>query len=169
MEERSEEFEREVRVLEDDWRTLMGRAVALKKLGRDTAKITEKLRNAKVALNLCIYDEHAHLEEFEAASLLVGEAAREINAAAESLPEEEKNKLLAQKGLSSEFRKPEFKDIPKTKNWIRVQASEVKKESMSEVEKVGGITIEMQGDAFLIKGEKEALAKAKEIIKHGHL
>lgn len=169
MEERSEEFEREVRVLEEDWRMLMSRAVMLKKLGRDTASITEKLRNAKVALNLCIFDEHAHVEEFEAASLLVGEAAGEINAAAESLPEEEKSRLLAQKGPSSGFRKSEFKDIPKTKDWIRVQSSEVKKESMVEIEKIGGITIEKQGDALLIKGEREALAKAKEIIRHGHL
>jgi|GEM_PF-4036683 len=168
MQERSEEFEREIRALEDKWRRIMGRAVALTKSGENTARITEKLRNARVMLNQCIYDEHAHIDEQQATRAMIEEAAREVEAAVEALPEEEKDRILAQQNVISEFKRQEFKDIPKAKHWIRVLASEVKKESMSEIEKIGGITVESQGNALIIKGEKEALSKAKEVLRHGH-
>jgi len=169
MEQRSEELERNIKMLEDEWKRLMSRAVMLKKSGKNTIDITEKLRNAKVALNLCIHDEHAHVEEYEAASAMIEEAGREISAAIEGLTEEERNKLLSIQDVLPEFKKSEFKDIPKARHWIRVQASEVKKESMNDIERIGGVTIEIQGDALLIRGEREALAKAREIIRHGHL
>ncbi|HDH28333.1 MAG TPA: DUF2096 domain-containing protein, partial [Euryarchaeota archaeon] len=53
------------------WQAVMNVAVAMKKEGIETGDAPTRLRDAKVLLNHCIYDEHAHGEELLAAELAV--------------------------------------------------------------------------------------------------
>ena len=160
------EMREEIDSVEESWVKAMQKAVFLSKKGIDTRKLVEKLRNARVMINQCKYDEHAHIEELEYAKLLVEEAKASIEAEFRNikLTKEDDEKIRKIEEMLKLSTGEKTKAAPKTKNWIRVHASFVPESIVEELRKEE-ISIEEDGDFLIISGSEEGIKKAKEKIK----
>lgn len=158
----------EINSIEESWIKAMQKAVFLSKKGVDTTKLVEKLRNARVMINQCKYDEHAHIEELEYAKLLVEEAKASIEEEFKNikLSKEDDEKIKKIEEVLKLTKSEKGKTAPKTKNWIRVHASFIPESIVEELRKENEeISIEEDGDFLIISGSEEIIKKAKEKIK----
>lgn len=157
----------EIASVEETWIKAMQKAVFLRKKGIETKELIEKLRNARVMINQCKYDEHAHIEELEYAKLLVEEAKARI--------EEEFSNIQLTRDDSEKMKRIEetlkmqstekSKALPKTKNWIRVHASFIPESMVKELSFNEEISIKEDGDFLIISGSDEAIKKVREKIR----
>jgi hypothetical protein len=149
------------------WQAVMKAAVAMKKESIDTGDTASQLRDAKVLLNHCIYDEHAHGEELLAAELAVEAVQgqlisilRELGREGEfsfDLPEKINNRA------ASASTRP--KKISLNQPWARIRVP--KGANLKVVEDMAGVEIvERRAGVITIAGEKAEIQKAlKEISK----
>jgi hypothetical protein len=152
------------------WQAVMKAAVAMNKEGIDTGDTASRLRDAKVLLNHCIYDEHAHGEELLAAEQAVEAVQgqlisilRELGREGEfsfDLPEKINNRA------SSTSTRP--KNISLNRPWARIRVPEGA--SLKAIEDMDGVEIvEREGGIITIAGSKTEIQKAlKEISKVYH-
>jgi hypothetical protein len=154
---------------ERQWQAVMKAAVSMKKSGIDTKDAPARLRDAKVLLNHCIYDEHAHGEELLAAEMAVEAVQgqlisllRELGREADfSFDPSEPGKINNR--ADSESMRP--KKISLNRPWARIRVPEGT--SLRVIEDMDGVKIvEREGGYVTIAGGKAEIQKAlKEISK----
>ena len=152
---------------ERQWQAVMKAAVAMKKEGIDTGDAAARLRDAKVLLNHCIYDEHAHGEEMLAAELAVEAVQGQLITLLKNLGRENDFSFELQDKTTAQQKTqmPRPKNLSLNQPWARIRVPETL--SLDVIEKIEGISIvEREGDTITIAGEKAEVQKAlKEISK----
>ncbi len=152
--------------IEKLWQAAMNVASAMLRDGLDTGDAVKNLRDSKVLLNHCKYDEHAHGEELfevemEIEAIKGGlmsrlrDAGKAGNYSFDVLPGKSES-------ASETVSKPP-KGVPKGKTWARI----VLPESMDadELESVEGIDIvERDSKSVTLAGEESSIKKALEKI-----
>jgi hypothetical protein len=147
------------------WKSVMEVAVAMKKEGIDIGDAVQRLRDAKVLLNHCIYDEHTHLDELFEAELEIGEIQTNLQSILEGLgrvddfsfdtsakPEKSKSADLAP-----------ISKLPKNKTWARIRVPGGV--DMDAVSKNSGVEIiGREGEMVTLAGDKTSIQKALEEI-----
>jgi hypothetical protein len=144
------------------WQTVMKVAVSMKKEGMDTGDAVTKLRDAKVLLNHCIYDEHAHGDELAEAEMEIEEIERYLIS------------ILAKAGREKDFsfeipsgtreKKPGQSatipsKLPKKMSWARVRIP--RDIDINEIANIEGVEIIERGEETVtLAGDKGSLKKA---------
>lgn len=149
------------------WQTVMEVAVAMKKEGIDTGDAVRRLRDAKVLLNHCIYDEHAHGEELFEAEKEIAEiqgilqsildrAGKRDRFSFDSRPKKDK-KTVGGGPLPS--------GLQRGAQWLRINLAEgVDPDRIAGMEGVN--VVERDDKSIVITGDRDALSRAvKEISK----
>jgi hypothetical protein len=144
------------------WQAVMNVAVAMKKDGIDTGDVIKKLREAKVLLNHCIYDEHAHGEELFETEMEIEMIQSSLISILEKIGKGEKFSfelppLAEKKTVKGGPSIPS--GLPRNKRWVKIRISGgLDPEKISKME---GISIIQQDeDSVTIAGDKDALQKA---------
>jgi hypothetical protein len=147
--------------VEQLWQTAMKVAVAMKKEGLDTGDVVSKLRDAKVLINHCIYDEHAHGDELAKAEWETEEVQRLLISKLKEAGREDDFLFTASEKIgkkTSSFSAPPTK-LSRSQSWARISLPE--KMDVSEIEKIEGIeVIEKNQGSVTLSGEKAALKEA---------
>lgn len=145
----------------------MNVAVAMKKEGIDTGDAPARLRDAKVLLNHCIYDEHAHGEELLAAELAVEAVQGQLISILREVGREDDFSFVLPEKIESradsESARP--KKITLNQPWARIRVSD--STSLKIIEEMNGVEIvEREAGYVTIVGEKSEIQKAlKQISK----
>ncbi len=147
------------------WQAVMRVAAAMKKDGLDTGDAVKRLRDARVLVNHCKNDEHAHGDELFEAELeiqeiqtyligLLEEAGRKSDYSFETRPLEHDKAVLSGGTPSS---------VPKDKKWARIRLPEgFNPNSISEIEGVD--VLEKDKGTITIAGDDTSLQKAFALI-----
>ncbi len=158
----------EVERIERQWAALMKAAVAMKKAGIDTGEAVKKLRDSKVLINHCKFDEHAHGEELFEAEKAVEEVQRHILSLLEQADREGDFNLEPEsvsKKQGGETAAPPG-NVPRGKSWVRIRiGSGIDLNSLSMVE--GVEIIERDKDTITLAGDKASIQKALGMISKG--
>lgn len=143
------------------WQAVLNVGIAMKQDGIDTGDAVKRLRDAKVLLNHCIYDEHAHGDELMKAEWAVEEVQLYLISILEKTgkeqdfsfePPSEVEKEPANKSLAPP------KNIPKNKSWLRIHIP--KEETIENISGIEGVEIiERNSDSVTIAGDKDSLQK----------
>jgi hypothetical protein len=158
----------ETKQVERLWQATMNVVVAMKKEGLDTGDAAESLRNSKVLINHCKYDEHAHGEElFEAELEIEGIQGQLISILEEAGRADDFSFDLPtwiEKNRVEHSNAPPVK-VAKNKTWVRIKVSEeMDVEKISNVE--GVKVVEKDGEFLTLSGDNDSIQKAiKEISK----
>jgi hypothetical protein len=144
------------------WQTVTKVAVAMKKEGLDTGDAVTKLRDSKVLLNHCIYDEHAHGDELAEAEMEIEEierylisilvkAGREEDFSFEIPPGTGETKAMKSAAIPSK--------LPNKKSWARVRIP--KEMDIGEITNIEGVEIiEKDDETVTLAGDRGSLKKA---------
>ncbi|GBE57028.1 hypothetical protein BMS3Bbin16_01243 [archaeon BMS3Bbin16] len=150
------------------WQAVMNVAVAMKKEGIETGDVAARLRDAKVLLNHCIYDEHAHGEELLAAELAVEAVQGQVISLLREIGREGDFSFdLPEKmaGRSEDSASGRPKKISPNRPWARIRVPADM--SLEAIENIEGVEIvEREGETITIAGGKTEIQQAlKEISK----
>ncbi len=148
------------------WQAVMKAAVTMKKEGVDTGDAPARLRDAKVLLNHCIYDEHAHGEELLAAELAVEAVQGHLISILRELGQEGDFSFdLPEKKINRAESVSTRPKISLNRPWARIRVSEGT--SLKAIEAMDGVEIvEREAGYVTIAGGKAEIQKAlKEISK----
>lgn len=149
----------ETKHLEDSWQASMDVVSAMKRERIDTGEAVKKLRDAKVLINLCRFDEHAHVDELLEAEKAVEDAQGYLISLIKDLGLEEKFTFK-----TPEKKEPESQGVikpPRTnkgETWVRIKVKEgTDIEELIKSEQVN--VVDKSGATFTLVGEKASLRK----------
>jgi hypothetical protein len=154
-------IEMDTKRVERLWQAVLNVAVAMKQDGIDTGDAAKRLRDAKVLLNHCIYDEHAHGDELMKAEWAVEEVQGYLISILEKTGREkdfsfELPNSVEKKQINKSLGTP--KNIPKTKSWLRISIPN--EETIENIAGIEGVEIiERNPDSVTIAGDKDSLQK----------
>ncbi len=149
------------------WQAVMNVTAAMKKEGIETGDVAARLRDAKVLLNHCIYDEHAHGEELLAAELAVEAVQGQVISILRELGREGDFSFDLPEKIPgrSDSASGRPKKISLNQPWARIKVPEGT--SLRVIEAIEGVEIvEREAGYITITGGKAEVQKAlKEISK----
>ncbi len=151
------------------WQAVMKAAVAMKKDGIDTRDAPARLRDARVLLNHCIYDEHAHGEELLAAELAVEAVQGQLISLLRELGREGDFSFEVSEKINdrseAESTRPK---ISLNRPWARIRVSEGT--SLKALEDMDGVEIIERDSGYVtITGGKSEIQKALKEISKGYM
>src|SRR3990172_12318356 len=147
--------------VEMQWQAVMGAAVALKKKGIDTSDAVKTLRDAKVLLNHCIYDEHAHGEELFEAELEIEGIQRDLASILEKegMEGDVSFEAVPPGGKTRAQTSPPPSKMPKNKTWVRIRVTEGM--NVNDFSKIEGVEVlEQDSGTVTLIGDKASIQKA---------
>lgn len=154
---------------ESVWEVAMNVTSVMKKEGLDTGDAVRRLRDAKVLLNHCKYDEHAHGEELFEVEIEIDAIHRDLMSVLEETGKKEDYSFKPPshtKAVAASVAGPPS-GLPKDKSWARIRLPD--NVSLEDISQIEGLEVIAEADENItIVGEKPSIKKALDEISKAY-
>jgi len=141
------------------WQAVMNVAAEMRREGLDTGNAIPRLRDAKVLLNHCIHDEHAHGDELLRAEMAVEDAQAELVSILNRIGRLEDFSFEPPRRKRSSAPRPPPPRLLSGRKWARIRIKEGM--DLERIASLEGVEFLESGKGYVtLVGDEEAVRRA---------